>query len=139
VNSSLYRAQSLHLTAEYLIDELKEILPLLLLLLKQSFQMFRQRLNAEQLVILTIILVLPHQTLQSSTRRSVCSNLSERIRLQILRTNDAGIVLGNCGLETLGAEGVSAGEKIGQGVGRQKTLLAKDALEVLNVLHPTNL
>ena len=68
MNARLNSVQSLHLIAKNLIDQLKEVLTLFLLFLQQSFEMFGQRLNAKQLVILAIILMLTHQTLQSSTR-----------------------------------------------------------------------
>jgi hypothetical protein len=42
-------------------------------------------------------------------------------------------------LKALGTEGVRARQKVGECIGREKTLLAEYALEVFNVLHPTNL
>lgn len=38
-------------------------------------------------------------------------------------------------LQTLGAEGMSTGQKVGQYKRRDEVLLTEDALEVFNVLH----
>jgi hypothetical protein len=120
--------QPFRLAVEDLVDQRLEVAEFAVVRGQELVEAQREGLR-----VLVVVFVLLHQPLQSPLGGEVDVDRAQRALLEVLQADDL-VVAGGL-LEAVGADGVRAGQQVGQAVRRAEPGRAERTLEVVDVEH----